>query len=427
LSFGIGNISKGLWRTSVLVEDDQVRRDAGLRPESQKWVDASLPRPSSLNWRELVIQGMHYTGSLDLARRISMQFEIRPDSTLPWLRFRQVLNPKFLILCYHGIDESGNPLLPSTSRESFESQMRFLRSHYRIVSMDEVCGELRSDSISTPGIAITFDDGYRSVYTTAFPILQQYNIPATVYLTLETVETGEAAWYDRVFLAMALAPNGHLNLDLEGSWHFELNSSEQRLHAALEVVAFLRSLPNARRREFFALFEKKMGLSPDAISGRILTWEQIYTMSRSGISFGSHTMTHPVVSQLSPAELTFELSDSKRLLAERTASPALDFAFPFGKVSDCSTAALTMLSDCGYRSAVTTVPGVNTPLLNQYELRRLQVGCDVSLARFAFDLNQALLRVEAPRALNTLIADPAASQPQLCPTTLAGTTERPDA
>ena len=409
------------------VEDDQVRWRPGFRSESQNWVDASLPRKNTFNWRELVIRGMHYSGSLSLARRISKQFEIRPDSTLPWLHFRHVLNPKFLILCYHGIGESGNPLIPSTSRESFKAQMRFLREHYRIASMEEVCGELRSDSISAPGIAITFDDGYRSVYTTAFPILREYNIPATVYLTLETVETGQVAWYDCVFLAMSMVPSGKLCFDLEGPWHFELNSPQQRLHAALEVVAFLRSLPNSRRRELFALFERKMDLSASAISGRILTWEQIHTMSRAGISFGSHTLTHPVVSQLSQAELAAELSDSKRLLEERIGSPVLDFAFPFGKVSDCSDAALEMLSHCGYRSAVTTIPGVNTPRLNQYELRRLQVGCDISLSRFAFDLNQALLRVEAPRALNTLKVDLPLSQPEHCPTSLARTIRGPDA
>ena len=409
------------------IEDDQIRRRPGLRSESQNWVNASLPRKSSFNWRELVVRGMHYTGALELARRISMQLEIQPDSTLPWLRFRHVLSPKFLILCYHGIGASGNPLLPSTSRESFETQMRFLRNHYRIVSMDEVCGELRSDSVSSPGIAITFDDGYRSVYTTAFPILREYNIPATVYLTLDTIETGQAAWYDRVFLATALATNGSLDLDLDGPWHFDLNSTEQRLHAALEVVAFLRSLPNSRRCELAAFFERKMGLSLNAISGNILTWEQIHSMSRAGISFGSHTMTHPVVSQLSEPELVLELCGSKRLLEERIDTPVLDFAYPFGKVSDCSVAAQNMLSQCGYRSAVTTVPGANIPQLNPYELRRLQVGSDVSLARFAFDLNQALLRVEPPRALNTSKPDPSLGQPQHWPTHVAGTIGGPDA
>ena len=117
-------------------------------------------------------------------------------------------------------------------------------------------------------------------------------------------------------------------------------------------------------------------------------------MHQAGIAFGSHTLTHPVVSQLAPEELEQELGASKCVLEKKLGVPVLDFAFPFGKTSDCSPVALEMLSRCQYRSAVTTVPGVNTPQVNPFELRRLQVGSDGSLARFAFDLGRALLRAE---------------------------------
>jgi peptidoglycan/xylan/chitin deacetylase (PgdA/CDA1 family) len=155
------------------------------------------------------------------------------------------------------------------------------------------------------------------------------------------------------------------------------------------------------------MLERKIGLPENALSSRVLTWDQIRTMQRAGIAFGSHTLSHPVVSRLTPAELEQELAESKRLLEEKLGSPVLDFAFPFGKISDCSAAAIQMLSRCGYRSAVTTVPGVNTPQVNPYELRRLQVGGNGSLARFAFDVNQAFLKVEVPRALNTSHSSPA--------------------
>jgi len=65
-----------------------------------------------------------------------------------------------------------------------------------------------------------FDDGYRSAYTIAFPILQKYRLPATIYLTAESVETGQVAWYDRVFLAISVAPAGEFQLDLESPWYF---------------------------------------------------------------------------------------------------------------------------------------------------------------------------------------------------------------
>lgn len=398
-----------------------------LRPESQTWVDASIPNRPLLDWHELVIKGLHYSGALRLARRLSKSHEIPPDSSLPFPRFARVKIPKFVILCYHGIGESGNPLGVAPTRELFEAQMHFLQGNYRVTSLEEACRELRSGSKSEPGVVITFDDGYRSAYTVAFPILQKYRLPATIYLTVDSVETGQVAWYDRVFLAMAVAPSGELQLDLQGPWRFQLNSPEDRLRAALEVVAHLRTLPNSLRCERCAALENRIGLPQDALSSRVLTWEEIRLMHSAGIAFGSHTLTHPVVSQLAPHELQQELSSSKCLLEKKLGIPVLDFAFPFGKASDCSSAALEMLARSGYRSAVTTVSGVNTPQVNPFELRRLQVGSNGSIARFAFDIGRAFLRAEELRDLNVPKTGSAAVPGSPTMVSVGGSSENPDA
>jgi peptidoglycan/xylan/chitin deacetylase (PgdA/CDA1 family) len=384
-------------------------------------VDASIPHKPLLDWRELVIKGMHYSGALHLARRLSRSHEIHPDSSLPFPRFERINTPKFVILCYHGIGESGNPLGVAPTRELFEAQMRFLRENYRVASLDEACRELSGGAKSEPGVVITFDDGYRSTYTVALPILQKYRLPATVYLTLESVEKGQVAWYDRVFLAMAVAPSGELQLDLQlglqGPWRFQLNTPEDRL----------RTLPNSQRSCCCALLENKIGLPQNALSSRVLSWEEIHTMHQAGIAFGSHTLTHPVVSQLAPQELEQELGASKCVLEKKLGVPVLDFAFPFGKASDCSPVALEMLSRCGYRSAVTTVPGVNTPQVNPFELRRLQVGSDGSLARFAFDLGRAFLRAEDLHPLNLPPAGSSGAHEVPIPVSIGGALGDPDA
>jgi peptidoglycan/xylan/chitin deacetylase (PgdA/CDA1 family) len=411
----------------VRTERDQRGQVCDLGPESQNWVDASLSRKSRFDWRELVIKVMHHTGALNLTRRVSRSYEILPGSPLPWPRLRRVRTPRFVVLCYHGIGESGNPLISAPTREAFEAQMLFLLKHYRIVSLEEVCKELRDPQRTEPGVAITFDDGYRSAYTVAFPILQKYRLPATIFVTLECVETGQVAWYDRVFLAMAVAPRGELKLDLEGPWRFQLHSQEDRLRAALEAVALLRTLPNSRRRDCCALLEERIGIPLSPLWSRVLNWEQIHTMDRAGITFGSHTLTHPVVSKLTPAELERELVGSKRLLEKKLGSPALDFAFPFGKASDYGAAAIEQLHRCGYRSAATTVPGVNTSRVNPFELHRLQVGDHESLARFAFELNLAFLQTEAPRTLNALPADPVWEQLDQSEQSIGGMFGGPDA
>src|SRR5882762_5829757 len=182
-SSGIASTLNVRWSVSVRTERAQARQRPDLHPDSQHWVNASLSRKSRFDWRELVIKAMQYTGALNLARRVSRSYEILPGSLALLPRFRRVQTPKFVILCYHGIGESGNPLGSAPPRETFELQMRFLRQNYRIVSLDDLYRELREPRTTEPAIAITFDDGYRSAYTIAFPILQQYRLSATIFLT----------------------------------------------------------------------------------------------------------------------------------------------------------------------------------------------------------------------------------------------------
>jgi peptidoglycan/xylan/chitin deacetylase (PgdA/CDA1 family) len=381
------------------IRPDSSQKGTALRPESRTWVDASLSKKSAFDWRELVIKGMFYTGGLNIARRLSRIYEIRPNSTLPLFRFRRVKQPRHVILCYHGIGESGNPLTPAPTLEKFESQMRFLRENYRIVSIEQAWNELRQQRVCEPGVSITFDDGYSSAYTVAYPVLKGLKIPATIFLTVDSIETGQVAWYDRVFLAMAVAPSGELRLEFGGPWRFQIHSKEDRMRAALETVAHLRTLPDEDRKIHCSSLERVIGLPANALSSRILNWEQIREMQGDGISFGSHTLTHPVVSQLSADGLARELGESKKILETKLQVPVFDFAFPFGKTTDWTAAAIKALSQYGYRSAVSTVPGVNTPGTEPFELRRLQVGHDWSLARFAFDLSQAFLKAEDPATL----------------------------
>jgi hypothetical protein len=72
-----------------------------------------------------------------------------------------------------------------------------------------------------------------------------------------------------------------------------------------------------------------------------------------------------------------------------------DFAYPFGQPADCGLAAEAILRRCGYRSAATTSWGVNAPGGNLYQLRRVQIGEDRSLAMFAFQLNRIFLQMQA--------------------------------
>ena len=352
---------------------------------------AKLPRPAGTNRVEWLARALYHSGGLGILQKLSQAYELRTDSKRALPRWRRVAGPRFVILCYHRVGTGGVPLYSELPPELFEAQIRFLRERYRIVSLDTLCKELQNPKAADQSVAITFDDGYRDLYTAAFPTLQKYGVPATIFVTVGAIETGEVLWYDRVFLALEVAPSTELTLQLDRARRFDLSTAAVRLRSALELVQCLRRLPDARRKECCAELERQIALPQEELIDRMLTWEQIRTMHGAGIAFGSHTLTHPVISQLTPAEMERELRESKQILEEKLDSPVRDFAFPFGQMADCGTAAGAVLAGCGYRSAATTIWGVNVPGANPYQLRRVQIGDEGSLAMFAFRLGQLFL------------------------------------
>jgi len=325
---------------------------------------------------------------LPVIQKLSRSFALRisPKQFLP--RWQYASGPKCSVLCYHRIGSGGVPLYSALPPEIFEAQVRFLQEHYRIVSLDELFASIQNPVSLEQAVTITFDDGYRDLYTQAFPILQKYKIRATIYLTVGSIETGKAAWYDRIFVALKSFSGDQLNIILGRPRLFHLGSLEARIKAGVEIVGYLRTLPDQRRREWCASFETQIPISAEELSNCMLRWDQVKAMHQAGISFGSHTMTHPVFSRVPPPEMEQELLQSKQIIESKIGSPVKDFAYPFGQPSDCGSEDGELLVRCGYRTAVTTTNGVNVPGVNPYYLRRTQIGEERSLAIFVIKLNQ---------------------------------------
>jgi len=90
---------------------------------------------------------------------------------------------RFPILMYHHFDDEGAPetIIPA---EVFDDQIRALRdAGYTAISFDELCDYVFNGSpLPERPIMITIDDGYMSVYETAYPILKKYGMKATVFI-----------------------------------------------------------------------------------------------------------------------------------------------------------------------------------------------------------------------------------------------------
>jgi peptidoglycan/xylan/chitin deacetylase (PgdA/CDA1 family) len=100
------------------------------------------------------------------------------------------------ILAYHNFtkDESSSYKINIVE---FEKQMDYLATHnYSVISLSELLKGLKGDQLPPKPIVITIDDGFKSTFTLAYPVLKKYNFPATLFLYTNFIEknSGSLTW-----------------------------------------------------------------------------------------------------------------------------------------------------------------------------------------------------------------------------------------
>ena len=115
----------------------------------------------------------------------------------------------------------------------------------------------------------------------------------------------------------------------------------------------------------------------------LMDWSQVREFAEAGISFGSHTLTHPDLTRLDDVELRTELADSKKTIEDRIGQPVRHFCYPYGSHDDRVVEAVRA---AGYRTACTTRRGAVRPGADGLRLPRLSIGSRMWAHRFALRL-----------------------------------------
>jgi len=113
---------------------------------------------------------------------------------------------------------------------------------------------------------------------------------------------------------------------------------------------------------------------------RPLDWAQVREMHAFGMEFGSHTLTHPMLSRVPLAEARREIAESRRLIEDKLGAPAPFFCYPRG---DFNEAVKRIVKEEGYLAACTTLPGANDGTTDPFALRRTYVGRRDTPSEFA--------------------------------------------
>lgn len=295
------------------------------------------------------------------------QVSIAPNGQISWQKRSEAAARIFY---YHRVNDDGDPFFPSISTAQFESQMQYLARHYKIVSMSQLMDHLREGGSSGAVVGITFDDGYADNYHNAFPILERYRIPATIFLTTGNLDSGERLWFEQLAEALKKTTREYIDVEIDIPRRLWTRTQEERLASNERIFELLRVLEDSERRAQLAEILKQLGPVACDRKNRMLTWDQVRFMGMNRIEFGGHTVNHPFLSRLTPENAAWEISECKRRIEEEVEGPVDYFAYPNGREQDLGAGSKELLRAAGYRGAVTTIWGMNYRSTDPMELRR---------------------------------------------------------
>ena len=336
----------------------------------QDTVEDSSPR---MSWAHAAMARLYFHSHAPaLTRRIRDRYRLAISNTAGFrkISLKARTEPTARILYYHRVNDDRDPFFPSISTKLFEEEMRFVSAHYKVVSLSQLLNALEGGS-TEPVLAITFDDGYQDNYHNAFPILQRYKVPASIFLETGSIDSREPLWFEQMALAIKNAAKDYIELETDFPKRFWLRTRAERLAAIEDLFSFLRELPDLGRRQTLSRILRQLAVEDHTERrDKMLTWDQVRAMQKSGIDFGGHTVTHPFLSRMSEQEVVWEVCECKRRIEEELQVPVCHFAYPNGREKDFGKWNRDVVRQAGYRAAVTTIWGQNSGSTDPMELRR---------------------------------------------------------
>jgi peptidoglycan/xylan/chitin deacetylase (PgdA/CDA1 family) len=259
--------------------------------------------------------------------------------------------------------------------ESFRRQMLYVRKKYRFITLEQLARMLRrGDRINKPSCAVTFDDGWRDNYLYAFPILQELQIPATVFVSVDHVESGKDFWPERLtrllFSTMSTEENERVLLGVFSLPQFR--TRDRLAYANLAIMA-LKQYSLEQVEKVLANLESKLVFKREHIRTErlICYWHELKEMAESRIiSIGSHTLSHAILTNENRDTQIREIVESKKAIEEKMGIPAIHFAYPNGAFSNETE---SIVKRAGYRSACTCLNGINSCRTSPFRIRRIHV------------------------------------------------------
>jgi peptidoglycan/xylan/chitin deacetylase (PgdA/CDA1 family) len=272
--------------------------------------------------------------------------------------------PGILIFNYHRIGDPActrfDRQLFSATTDELDTQLKYLKKHFEIVSGDQleylVSGKAK---LKRMHIALTFDDGYLDNYTHAFPILLANQCTASFFLITQYVGSALIPWWDEIAYRCRNSKKKQITLRLPVPITIKLDQNRET--AIRTALQHFKRPDNRESAALLAELQQEADCELPKVGRRFLDWNEAREMRDAGMSIGSHTLTHPILGQITPETQQWELEHSKRVIEENLGSKICSLAYPIGMRGGFDAATEQIARSVGYTMCFSFYGGVNTP------------------------------------------------------------------
>lgn len=273
--------------------------------------------------------------------------------------------------------------------KSFEKHLYEIKKYFDIVPLHEMLSQMKDRGRLC---ALTFDDGWLDNYEVAFPVLKNYNMPATIFIPVDYIGTNRKFWFLSFWeIAQLAARDGYLKDFVDYLVSFVPSSRAPRIGAEglKELTSQLKSINAYELEKIINKARDKFSMNSTR-QRSIMNWEEIYEMGQHDISFGSHGLNHYILPTLNYELKKKEIVESFEKLHEKGVNIAPFFSYPNGDWDEDSA---SLVSSTGYKGALTLRLGLNTSNSDPYFLNRIAIHEHISYLPqlFWFRIFQAFL------------------------------------
>lgn len=249
---------------------------------------------------------------------------------------------------------------------ALRSNLEYLhRNKIRMISFEDLIEDAESCfGVDSRGVVFTVDDGYGDFYEVALPIFAEFDCPVTVFLTTGFVSGDLWLWWDQVEFVLSEPEHAELNIDA-GTQRVarSLVTNEDRRRAVTDVVRLLKLIPDQSKKELIRALADQLEVAIPARPPRQyapMSWDQVRSCGDRGVTFGPHTVSHPILSKADDKHARAEICESWRRVRDETARAIPVFCYPNGDPDSYYTRDIDILKNEGIRAAVTSQPGYAT-------------------------------------------------------------------